>query len=1377
MPIRNILILLVLCVALAWGTAYGIIDTDGDLLPDTWEDIHSLDKDLSTDADLDSDGDRFTNRDEFFAGTDPRTYNAVTQLKERAMLDMLKGQAFVFFWEQSRPPYYFTADSADYKNKNSFSDNFNSIATTGFSLVSYVVADENDWIDHALAYQRIETLLTRAVELQASQYNVLSGDQGNRYGYLYHFVTNQGFKALDSEISSIDHALFVAGALIAGEYYKGTRVALLARQLYENTDWDWMYNGTFLHQGWFQEPGGTYDGGRLHDEWNRYSELLILLFLAMGNPNTNVSIPASAWDNLTYGYGRMFPFETTDLSPNPADAPQHFAFVPNMPNSYVNPSIGYKNSATKLHYIHAGSLHNHQYSHLFTDFRGRIDRYQTDFFANSISATLANREFCINLNEYAFGGDPDSTDYHLQQPYDTYSENCWGLMAGIPAHPESWQPGYKVMQPIIMDWEDFGVENIAVNNDSGTVLLSAPLGSTPFTARQTMDFLRYILTRYQADQPDGFDQLLGRYGFMNSFNNGLTYYGQRGHYAPKIIGLDMGPVVSSIENFQTGLIWNLGLRSQYIAQGMQAAGFTTGPVEPFVIDFDDDPPAPQEDPNGGGVDPNSFGGSTYTFGSGAVAYEFHSDPFPGVDYGPQEYVLRLETSDDNDSGAFITLNNHGVSRWGRLSFWIKGYNGGEDFSIGMKDSVTDRLGNPIESMEIKLPIKDYHPDGTITDEWTAVIVPLQDFIAHDIRVEQLDNISFTSAMSEGGTIFVDDIAFLPDEQAPSAPTGLELSRSGANIIVTWNENPESDVVGYRIYRSVDGGTTYVLQNAFIIPETTYATTLPGSAITLYYITAVDNAAPQNESAPSESISSSVNTPPAMNPVADRTVNEGTLLTFTVQATDPDAGDTLTLEAELANGSALDTIGASFVDNGNRTGTFTWTPGYDQGSLSGTDYNAMFIVSDLIGDTDQVMATITVLNVNQAPIANAGTDHTAVVGSTVTLNGSNSYDPDGDTITYLWNVASTPGDVEITLSDTTAAMPTFTPTVTGPYVFSLTVADGSLSSTSATVTVTIVHDYIVPEVTISEPTNNSTLLTRDFILSGTATDTSGIADVRVYVYDYADPDIVTVVNAPAYYDEASDTWSFHVLPEHVSWNAYCRLFVRAQDNAGNWSKWRNILVYFDMNDTTPPVVSVTAPLPNTRVSDEGFSFHGAVSDPSGIKDVRVYVYDYGNATIITAANAPAVYDGVSGTWSLAVTADLISANNYARLFVRALDNAGNWSRWLSVLVYVERSDILPPTIQIDQPAGTVVSSTGFTAGGLCNDASGIAEVRVYVYDYGLPEIISVADAEAVYYATEDQWSFAVAADDISSGYTCRIFVRAKDNAGNWSKWRNKAYWVE
>jgi hypothetical protein len=64
-----------------------------------------------------------------------------------------------------------------------------------------------------------------------------------------------------------------------------------------------------------------------------------------------------------------------------------------------------------------------------------------------------------------------------------------------------------------------------------------------------------------------------------------------------------------------------------------------------------------------------------------------------------------------------------------------------------------------------------------------------------------------------------------------------------------------------------------------------------------------------------------------------------------------------------------------------------------------------------------------LTVNQAPVADAGTDQSVDMLQLVTLDGSGSYDPDGHLpLTYLWTQT---GGTEVMLSDTTVVSPTLT----------------------------------------------------------------------------------------------------------------------------------------------------------------------------------------------------------------------------------------------------------------------------------------------------------------------------------------------------------------
>lgn len=90
--------------------------------------------------------------------------------------------------------------------------------------------------------------------------------------------------------------------------------------------------------------------------------------------------------------------------------------------------------------------------------------------------------------------------------------------------------------------------------------------------------------------------------------------------------------------------------------------------------------------------------------------------------------------------------------------------------------------------------------------------------------------------------------------------------------------------------------------------------------------------------------------------------------------------------------------------------------------------------------------------NRAPTANAGPDQAAVLAQVITLDGSASADPDGDAITYAWQLVEAPVEAQVTLNDAQTARPNFTVTVAGNYIFSLTVNDGRLNSSPDTVLV-------------------------------------------------------------------------------------------------------------------------------------------------------------------------------------------------------------------------------------------------------------------------------------------------------------------------------------
>lgn len=125
------------------------------------------------------------------------------------------------------------------------------------------------------------------------------------------------------------------------------------------------------------------------------------------------------------------------------------------------------------------------------------------------------------------------------------------------------------------------------------------------------------------------------------------------------------------------------------------------------------------------------------------------------------------------------------------------------------------------------------------------------------------------------------------------------------------------------------------------------------------------------------------------------------------------------------------------------------------------YSATLVVNDGKVNSAPASVTITASVANAAPVANAGLAQNVLAGTLVTLNGSASSDANGDQLSYNWSLTSKPAGSSAVLGLASSARPTFAADLGGTYVASLTVNDGKVNSTAATVTVTAAVANVVP----------------------------------------------------------------------------------------------------------------------------------------------------------------------------------------------------------------------------------------------------------------------------------------------------------------------------
>jgi hypothetical protein len=118
------------------------------------------------------------------------------------------------------------------------------------------------------------------------------------------------------------------------------------------------------------------------------------------------------------------------------------------------------------------------------------------------------------------------------------------------------------------------------------------------------------------------------------------------------------------------------------------------------------------------------------------------------------------------------------------------------------------------------------------------------------------------------------------------------------------------------------------------------------------------------------------------------------------------------------------------------------------------YVLSLVVNDGKANSKPVTFAVTASAANVPPVANAGPDQTVKVGSLVTLDATRSTDANGDVLTYSWVLTTNPGAPAVVLASATTANPTFTPTVAGIYVATLTVSDGKGGTHTAMVLIRV-----------------------------------------------------------------------------------------------------------------------------------------------------------------------------------------------------------------------------------------------------------------------------------------------------------------------------------
>jgi hypothetical protein len=279
---------------------------------------------------------------------------ATLNAEDDTLLEDLERASFQYFVEQAHPVTGLVRDRA--RADGSPSEGKASISASGFALSSWAIATKRGWVERNVALERVRLSL-----------RFLATKAKRQHGFFYHFMEmDTGERAWQCELSSIDTALFLAGAIIAREYFQDPEITALVNQLYRETDWQWFLNGgDTVALGWYDETGFS------RFRWRGYSEHTMMSILGLGAPE-------HALDRDYWQAWRRRPAR-----------------------SYA----GY-------YYIQGSPLFIHQYAAAYIDFRETRDAF-ADYYHNSVLATLAQRRWSLDL----------------RSEFPSWSERLWGVTA------------------------------------------------------------------------------------------------------------------------------------------------------------------------------------------------------------------------------------------------------------------------------------------------------------------------------------------------------------------------------------------------------------------------------------------------------------------------------------------------------------------------------------------------------------------------------------------------------------------------------------------------------------------------------------------------------------------------------------------------------------------------------------------------------------------------------------------------------------------------------------------------------------------------------------------------------------------------------------
>jgi hypothetical protein len=428
--------------------------------------------------------------------------------QDEKLLDEIQRGSFNYFWNEVGDGGRLVRDKT--------SDTVSSTAAVGFQLASLAIGVERGWITRDEGRERALTVLCA----------LTCRTDNKKFGIYFHFVDERHGGQPDFArtshryeltASTVDHAIFQAGAMVAAEYFGGD-VAAAAAPIVNDANWRAMYDekSRQMTMGWEAATDkGVCGPGRLIPAWWQLAsdEERLVDFLAVGAPAENAVDPA-----VYYGLERI--------------VKRHGEQQP-----YV---VSWNGSMFTYFFAHCWI----GYRHLAADDPAKFggEGPAVDWFENSRRATLTHRTRCLEASK----------------KFPTLGPNRWGLA------PCEFGKEYLVahVKPNVSETDEWQ-GGVVSPYGAGAAIMFAP-------AESIAALREYRSLKNAEGKPLVWsDPSTGGYGFRDTFRLDPPH-GNNLH-----VGHDQGPLLLAIENARTGLVWRLFMQHEAAKRAVERLGLPT----------------------------------------------------------------------------------------------------------------------------------------------------------------------------------------------------------------------------------------------------------------------------------------------------------------------------------------------------------------------------------------------------------------------------------------------------------------------------------------------------------------------------------------------------------------------------------------------------------------------------------------------------------------------------------------------------------------------------------------------------------------------------------------------------------------------------------